>query len=350
MNVLYLGEDRGTSRHRIRALGRIGCAVEAIDPAAGLGPSRWVQRWIWHGGGRGLETLAARRVLAALRRDRYDLCVVNHGELVGPALLAALRARVGGVLGFNLDNPFARRDGVRWRIHRKAMPWFDLYATPRAATAQEGERRGFRMHRFVQAADEVVHCPNAYCAADHARFASDVAFVGTWFPERGPLVCRLLEAGVRVRLFGANWHKAPEYPRLAGAIAIPHMLDDALYPRAIQYARIALGFVSEGNDDQHTSRSVEVPALGTLLCARRTAEHRQMYREDAEAVFWDSGAECAAKCRALLAAPDRLAAIAAAGAARQRASANWNEVLMHRLIDATLTAARRPGAKVTGSP
>jgi len=340
MSILYLGEDRGTSRHRIAALRRTGCTVEVIDPAAWFGGSRWVQRWIWHAGAIGMERLAARQVLASLTCDRYDLCIVNHGELVGPALLAALRPRVGGLLGFNLDNPFVDRDKARWRLHRKAMPWFDLYATPRFSTAEEGARRGYRMHRFVQAADEVVHQPRAFCAQDQARFGSDIAFIGTWFPERGPLVCRLLDAGINVRIFGANWHKAPEYRRLAGAIAMPRMLGDDDYSRAIQYARIALGFVSAGNQDQHTSRSVEVPALGALLCAQRTAEHRQMYREDAEAVFWDDSAECAAKCLALIAAPDRVSTIAAAGAARQRASPNWNETLMTTLIDATLAGAR----------
>jgi hypothetical protein len=50
------------------------------------------------------------------------------------------------------------------------------------------------------------------------------------------------------------------------------------------------------------------------LCAVRTDEHLWLYREDAEALFWDGPEECAARCLAALAEPERAAAVARAGA------------------------------------
>lgn len=341
MKVLYLGTDSGTSLHRVAAMRRMGCVVDLINPDEAFGKSRYVTAWIWRTGGLGLEAIVRRHVLSRLRHERYDICIVNHPEVIGRSLIEALRPNVGALLHFNCDNPFVTRDRRRWAMFLPTAPLYDLHSTPRISTAEEGERRGLAMYRHVQTADEVVHRPRPETELDRARFSSDVAFVGTWMPERGPFVVRLLEAGIRVRIFGANWHKAPEYARLRESVVIPRELGDDDYVRAIQYGRIVLGFVSLANHDLHTKRSHEVPAIGSLLCARRTSQHSELYREDEEAVFWDTMDECAEKCRALFANPERIAAIAAAGARRQAASDNWNEILMRKLIDATLDRAGR---------
>lgn len=343
MRALYLGDTTGTSRHRSEAMRRIGWDVDVIDPRACFGNSSLAEKWIWHAGSFGMAGLVRRYVLRNLKHDRYDVCIVNHGELIAPELVRELRPKVGAILYYNGDNPFVARDHHRWRLTRKSLALYDLCATPRISTAEEGTRRGLAMYRYIQTADEVIHRPRQYSEADRVRYGSDVSFIGTWFPERGPFVVQLLEAGVDVRIFGANWDKAPEYERVKHAVIIPNLLGDEDYARATQYARIALGFVSVANQDFHTHRSVEIPALGTLLCAQRTDQHRELYREGEEAVFWDDMDECAAQCRALLAEPDRLAAISAAGAARQAASPHWNETLMTTLIDRALAnAAARP--------
>lgn len=341
MKALYLGDLDGTSRHRSEALKRLGWELDIIDPRACFGNSRFAEMWIWHAGSVGMESLVRRYVLDRMKHDRYDVCVVSHGELVGPSLLRALRPRVGALINYNGDNPFVARDHNRWRLFRKAMHLYDLHGTPRVSTAEEGERLGLNMLRFVHCADEVVHKPRPFSPEDQGRYGSDVSFIGTWMPERGPFVCGLLDAGVAIRIFGGNWHKAPEYERLKHAIVIPHLLGDEDYVRAIQYAKIALGFVSIANKDFHTGRSTEVPSIGTLLCAMRTDQHMELYREDQEAVFWDDMDDCAAKCRQLIANPDRIATIAAAGAARQAASPHWNEIVMTRLIDEALAIAGR---------
>jgi dsDNA-binding SOS-regulon protein len=58
--------------------------------------------------------------------------------------------------------------------------------------------------------------------------------------------------------------------------------------------------LSKGNRDMHTTRSSEIPFIGSAFCAERTEEHSMMFREGEEAAFWDDAKECAEACQSLL--------------------------------------------------
>jgi hypothetical protein len=88
------------------------------------------------------------------------------------------------------------------------------------------------------------------------------------------------------------------------------------YANAITAAKVCLGLLSRGNRDLHTQRSLEIPSLGGVFCAERTAEHSALYEEDREAVFWSSAEECAAKCTALLGDDGWRRSVGSAGRAR----------------------------------
>ena len=120
------------------------------------------------------------------------------------------------------------------------------------------------------------------------------------------------------------------------------------YVKAIRGAEIAIGLLSKGNEDLHTTRSLEIPAIGTLFCAERTSEHLAMYEDGEEAVFFDSADECADLCLALLAQPDRIAKIAAAGLRRVRRNGDFNERLLSKIINAALTMQRNRAETATG--
>ena len=157
-------------------------------------------------------------------------------------------------------------------------------------------------------------------------------FLGTWFPERGPFLLELVKLGVPLTIRGANWHKAPEWSMLRS-----HWKGGALvgedYAKAIQCAKVNLGLLSKGNRDLHTQRSLEVPALGGLLCAERTTEHLDMYVEGKEALFWDSAEECAEVCRSILANEELRQQIAAAGRVRSETNGNTNENVMRTIVE-----------------
>ena len=134
-------------------------------------------------------------------------------------------------------------------------------------------------------------------------------------PERGPFLAELVRRDVPLAIYGNRWDRAREWPMLRAHVRGPGIMGRD-YVKAIQSADVCLGLLSKGNRDLHTSRSSEIPAVGSLLCAERTVEHTAMYRENHEAVFWADAAECAARCGEMLAEPVKRRAIAEAGRRR----------------------------------
>ncbi len=346
MKILLIAPERGTAMQRHAALRRLGHDVTAVDvfqvvedlklPRVLLAQ---VYRWIFKTGAFGLGGAVSRYISSKVRGAAFDLALVDSGELLGAESIMALKKAARVVVNYNPDNPYVSRDGLRWRLFLQALPYYDLIATLRISSAEAAKRAGARRVLLIRfAADEVVHRPIALSEEDRARFSSPVVFVGTWMPERGPFLLRLVERGVPLRIYGDRWNLAPEYGRLRERVFLGG-LEGEDYVKAIRGASIAIGLLSKGNQDLHTTRSLEIPAIGTLLCAERTSDHLEMYKDGEEAVFFDTADECADLCLALLARPDRIETIAAAGLKRVWRNGDFNEKVLTKMIEAGMNAA-----------
>lgn len=340
LNILYLGVTWGTSQHRADALRRLGHVVHQIDPHSFLPRNgiagRIVSKLIYDVGGKLFEAHMRGRLLHMLRGHSYDLVWVNGGELFGPATIGALKEFAPFVINYNNDDPFGERDRLRFQLYRQAVPEYDLLAVLRDVNVTEAERfNAKRALRVLFSADESSHAPLILTEQDWEQWSSEVVFVGTWMPERGPLLARLLELNVPLKIYGDRWQKAIEWPVLKKAWAGPNLVG-ADYVKAIQCAKVCLGLLSKGNRDLHTTRTAEIPYIGGLLCAERTTEHLNLYRENEEAVFWESPEACAEKCLWLLKNPVMRKRIAKAGRERCIANGMLNEVVTQRILDAAL--------------
>jgi spore maturation protein CgeB len=80
------------------------------------------------------------------------------------------------------------------------------------------------------------------------------------------------------------------------------------YARALTGSNIGLGFLRKACPDQHTTRTFEIPACGSLLLADRTEEHQEFFEEGKEAEFF-------ASCDELL---DKVQFYCSNGSARKR--------------------------------
>jgi spore maturation protein CgeB len=314
------------------ALERLASAVFRVDPAAFLPRSRLIDAWIWRTGGMFIESFIRRKILAALRHRRFDFVYVDGGELVGPSLVNQLKSRFGSVINYNVDDPYGERDGQRWRLYRRAVPFYDLIVVVRDCNVPEAFARGARsVLRVHRSADEIAHSPRQINEQERQKWATEVAFVGTWMRERGPFMARLVQLGVPLSIYGDRWQKAPEWPVLRAAWRGQGLYEDD-YARAIQCAKVNLGLLSKENRDLTTQRSFEIPYLGGVLCAERTTEHTRLYKEDEEAVFWSSPEECASKCMQLLQDEQHRRRLAINGRNRCLQNRTTNEAILTQVL------------------
>ena len=64
------------------------------------------------------------------------------------------------------------------------------------------------------------------------------------------------------------------------------------YARALTGSRIGLGFVRRVCPDQHTTRTFEIPACGSLLLADRTEEHQDSLKKGKRQSFLHLARSC----------------------------------------------------------
>ena len=304
MRILFLGDDHPllTSGHRAAALRRLGHEVTVLNPRAALPRSRIIG---------GLSTRVglwpfSPWVNAYLRRNIGDACFelvwVDCGPELGPRFYRWLRKRSRHIINYNCDDPFGSRDGHKWDLYRSTLQHQDLTIVVRPPNIEEARRAGARrVMRVFMSYDPVAHAALTLTKEEEQEWASEVIFVGSWMPERGPFMVRLLDAGVPLTIRGDHWEKAPEYGRLRSVIR-GNAVYGHDYVKAIQYAKVALGLLSEGNRDLHTQRSAEVPFIGgAVFCAERTIEHEALFQSGTHALLWRDSAECAQACAKLLA-------------------------------------------------
>ncbi len=334
MLVLYIGARSGTSLQRAKALVRLGHEVEHVSPYDAL-PRIWGQ-YLNRLGGLGLDTLVARFLKRSLGDKRYEIALVDSGDVIGPSALAVIRAASPLTANYNADNPYCDppAERKRWTLMRRALPGYDLCVAVRRVGLEEQMRaRSVRRSMLIwQCADEVVHQPVALTDENRERWASDVVFVGTWMPGRDDFFAGLLERGIKLRVYGPRWHRAPNYNRMAHAVSPEYLAGDD-YTKAIAGAKIALVLLNPANHDLHTTRTAEIPAIGTAMIAPRTPHHLELFKEGEEALFFDDEEECAVQCHRLLNDDNLRRSVAAAGHARSIANGTYNEVLMRNILD-----------------
>lgn len=307
MRVLYIGDSNPgtTSCHRANALRRIGHEVDIWDPyfeyermMKGLfGAINYRTGYVLIRAGV-LRWLRAQLVAA----PHYDVCWVDSGELLSADAIKQLKKQCRKVVLYNHDDPTGQRDYTRFITLRRAIPCYDLCVVVRPINVDECKQLGaVDVMNVWRRYDEVAHKEPPADVAIPDQFKTDVAFIGYCIngEKRDRFIYELIQAGLTPAVWGDNWDRSEMWSKIK-----PYWRGGSLvgedYVNAIRGAKVCLGLLSKGNRDEHTTRSLEIPYAGGLLCAERTSEHLALFEEGKEAIFWSSPQECAAQCRKLL--------------------------------------------------
>lgn len=341
MKILFIGQlnEGQTTLMRMQELQALGHDVIPINSSAIWTQSGSAVRRIQQTLGTGpLIDKLNTAVMETVTRQRPALVWAEKQEYLRPSTIAAIQSKGIRLLHYTPD-PYWSLSWKRTTLMDAALPMFDFVVTSKQYELDEYRRRCRTVIYSPLGYSEHVHRPILPVDSRvRATFSTDVNFVGGWEPRRERMLTRVHALGYGLKIWGFAWdhlvdgcwtpRRALRLRRLAGndtfritrsplatSIQGGEIYGDS-YAWALTGARISIGFLRVVCPDQHTTRSFEIPACGSMLLADRTAEHQEFFTEGKEAEFFESEQELVEKAQFYLRNEEARARIARRGLQR----------------------------------
>jgi len=322
--------------HRVKALERLGHHVVTLDSADFIGNHGYIRSFIHYRTGYRLlqgKLLTRIRSFFVDTNHKPDLIWVDSGQYLGATIIRWLRSYCAcPILLYCNDDPTGPRDWPRYASLRRAIPYYDLCVYRREINELEWLALGARkVLRVWMSYDEIIHLHSSYPDS----LAQEVLFIGTNIAteSRGSFLSLLVHSSVPLAIYGSRWNRS-RFWRSLRSFYLGGSLADANYANRLSKSLLCLGMLSVHNRDLHTRRSVEVPSAGGTLIAERTSEHKLLYEESVDAIFWSSLDECIFKCKLYLDDPFSSLSIRDSGHSRVLSLGVGNEDICKQILAA----------------
>lgn len=329
IRTVYAGllDESGTCLARLRALREIEPDVTAFDTQHYFATTsiwkKFDRRFTFSGD----EFRRANSdFLALCQNTKPQVIWMDKGWWTWPSTLKTLRDRGIMLVQHNTDKLKPRHwsGSSTYKLLRHGLHYYHLYFTSNLLDFAERAPLGNPRTELTHLGVDSVRFNTCPLSNEMSRkWASDLLFVGHYEPRTERYILALIEAGLKVMVYGHGWKSAKHRKRLKGYVQFK-MLDTQEYEIALKATKIALCFVSEWNGNQTSGRSFEIPASGTFMLAMRTAQHQECFIEDEEAAFFGDESELVEKARYYLEHDDKRIATALRGRARcVRSDYSW---------------------------
>lgn len=338
MKILYLGDisPGQTAGMRLRALERLGYDARGVNTVSPWRQASWLQRQMQRRLSRGsIVNEINKSVLQAAQEFRPDIVWADKQEFLWPETLNAIRKLGARCLHFTPD-PYFYLEWKQTRLMNAAMNCFDALVYCKVYEAAN----------YASLGKPTFYMPLGYCDETHRpmppsdiQWNCGVGFLGGWEPRRETLLTAVASAGVDLKIRGGYWDFLQDgkwtlrrhviLNQLAGSDRFRFHCNPVItnaylggevygddYARALSGAGIGLGFLRKVCPDQHTTRTFEIPACGSMLLSDRTEECQEFFAEGVEAEYFDSVDELVDKVKFYATHEDARSRIAAAGSQR----------------------------------
>jgi spore maturation protein CgeB len=231
----------------------------------------------------------------AVDQFRPDLIWVFKGMEITPDSLKWARAQNIKLVNYNPDNPFIfLGPGSGNKNVTDSIPLYDMHFTYNLSI-QERLERDFKIR--------TVFLPFGYDLSDQLftvcteqEEITRVCFAGNPDKDRAAFIEQMAGAGIPMDVFGNNWERAVTHPGIR--IFEPVYGDD--FWKVLRRYRVQLNLMRIHNLDSHNMRSFEVPAVGGIMLAPDTREHRLFFEDGREALWFNGIHEAVEKAKQLL--------------------------------------------------
>lgn len=350
MDLLFVGSirtDRESSSQRYHAFGLLGLKTAALDLSSIC--DRGIRRFSRRIGGpafsRSSISITNEKLFETILACSPRVAWIEKGLYVQPETLIRLHQAAPKTLlvSYQDDNPFGSRTSEHslWRDFVRCIPHYDMHFVKRPSDVHRFTMQGARRTEICKIG---LHAPafQSIPPPGSCHYYHSVSFIGTLLENsRRQLIDSLiLRHGLDVHVYGTRWNRCFSYYLSRKRFHPPLPMEGPInYMGIIRGSRINLCLVSDSNDDEYTGRSLEIPAAGGFLLAKRTPMHLALYKEGIEAEFFCDHRELVEKCRYYLANETSRKAIASAGYERARLNGyTWTRALREAVIAMKITA------------
>jgi hypothetical protein len=264
----HYDHDAGLRRH-VR-LGKLGELVSGH-----LGVESWNRK-------------ANRDLYLSIVESRPDVFVFAGPQLVRPGLLAQLRVALPDcrIVCYWPDTL------LNLESHTiQLLALCDLVLSYSRAAVPVLERVGARRVLFSPFAADLELFPELppMSVAEQQRWSSDVMFAANHRPEREEAVIRLVDAGMRVRVWGSSdWVRSSRHPDRVADYFEGSILGGSDMTRAMRGARACLNLIDPTNHPAANMRFFEIYASGGCALSSRCPEMEAEFIDGEHASYFDS--------------------------------------------------------------
>ncbi|OQY76004.1 MAG: hypothetical protein B6D44_00375 [Ignavibacteriales bacterium UTCHB2] len=202
------------------------------------------------------------------------------------------------LLAYCNDDPFSDYyPSYFWRHYKKSLPHFHHIFSYRPKNIIDLEKLGYKhisLLRDFFSTDYLFPLNEL----NNREYLYDVVFIGHFEnDDRDLKLLSLLRKGIKVKIFGPEWHRSKYFNELIKFQSEIIPVRDELYNKALNQSKIALVFFSKINNDTYTKRCFEIPATKTFMLSEYTDELATMFEENEEIVFFKQENELIQKIR-----------------------------------------------------
>lgn len=333
MRIFYVGSLRTglTSLERMKILNGLGHEMIPFDISAFTsGASRVVQSVAWR--------LNAGPMVSAINRAVWQeanglqgitLIWIDKGVWIYPETIQHLKEATGAqVLHYTPDSQIVIQ---RSRHFISSIPLYDVLVTTKEWEVDSYKELGAKRVLLTYQGYDSRFYPRMVSEPERSQYDSDVCFIGHTQPHYAQRLKALSTTGIKLRIWGDTWPAYANSHPWAKSLVSSGLWGES-YPVALACAKIGLGLLGKHIPETSTTRTFEIPAMGTFLLAERTELHQQLFEEGKEAEFFSSDDEMIDKVKFYLAHDEACRRIAAAGRARCERSGYSSVDLLRQIL------------------
>lgn len=325
MKVLICGEGVffAIAPQLKKALERLGCSADIFDWTEQLYTARGhtLKNRILN---RLLRPAVSARInsefLRAVKKDRYDLVIVNNGWHLTAPTIDEVKKNAGHVVLWSTDELYNKVFSSF--IHPDSYPRYDCVFSQRRHLFDSYRAKGLEKLEYLPLFYYPEHHPVTTSEEEKKTWGSDIAFMGTWSKEREKMIDAL--SGLNVRIWGGYWQKSSREFRekftITSKIA---WLEDM--SRVVNSTKIIIDALTKEQHDQINMKNLQIPACGGFLITSKTDKIVEMFAEDREVVCYETYGELRRKCEYYLLHEDERRAIASR--AHEKVTGGPNSIL-----------------------